>query len=182
MEGKLKYDVLTGELAAINDSDIQDWTRRTLINAPEYFWTAPASSTGKYHPICCNTKGGLIIHTKRVVWLANRICISWGICAQNRDIVLSACILHDSAKAPSYGSSFSEYENHPLNVRKLFAKEESSFIEDIDSCIRFHMGKWSPRSIAKPMEEYSLNELAVYTADFLATQKELVTPKDTEIR
>jgi hypothetical protein len=122
----------------------------------------------------------LIVHTKRVVWLANRTCFGWGIFAQNRDIVLAACILHDSAKAPSYGGSFKDYENHPLNVKKLFAEEKKGFTEDIDSCIRFHMGRWSPRSIAKPMHEYSLLELVVYTADFLATQKELATPKDVE--
>lgn len=180
MEGKLKYEVLEGELALINDIDIQDWTKRTLENAPDYFWTAPTSSTGKYHPDCANVKGGLIVHVRRVVWLANKNCLGWGIFAQSRDIVLSACILHDIAKAPSYGGSFSNYENHPINARKLFAESKSSFVDDIDNCIRFHMGRWSPRQIAKPIEQYTLQELAVYTADFLATQKELATPRDFE--
>jgi len=173
-----KIAMLEGELAQINDLDIQDWTQSSLLKAPDYFWTAPASSTGKYHPACANVKGGLVVHVKRVVWLATKTCLGWGICAHERDVVLSACLLHDIAKAPSYGGSFHDYENHPINARKLFAEEKSKFVEEIDLCVRYHMGKWTPRSIAKPMEDFSLLELAVYTSDFLATQKDLATPRD----
>ena len=178
MNDKPKWDVLEGEVALINDPDVQDWTVRTLKKVPEYFWYAPTSMTGKYHPACSNGKGGLIIHVKRVVYLANKICHAWGIFAQNRDVVLAACILHDIAK-PAPGTPYIEHENHPINARRYFQTDKQPYVQEIDDCIRNHMGRFSPRSILKPMEEYSLQELAVYTADYLSSVKDLVTPRDT---
>jgi len=177
VENKPKYTVLEGELALINDPDIQAWTVETLKNAPEYFWYAPTSMTGKYHPAVCNLKGGLITHTKRVVYIANKLCHAWGIFAQNRDIVIAACILHDIAKSTP-GEPYKEHVNHPLNAYKYFQTDKQPFVAEIDECIRNHMGRWSPRSVSKSIEEYSLIELAVYTADFLSSLKDLVTPRD----
>ena len=181
MEGKLKYQVLEGEIGLINDPDIQDWTLRTLQKVPEYFWYAPTSMTGKYHPVCSNGRAGLIIHVKRVVYLANKICHAWGIFAQERDIVLASCILHDIMKSPP-GSSYAEHENHPINAKNCFAESKSSFVEDINTCIEVHMGRWSVKQVAKPIEEYTLLELAVYTADYLSSLKDLDTPRDKDVR
>ena len=177
MENKPKWDVLEGELALINDEDVRDWTLSTLQNVPPYFWYAPTSMTGKYHPAVCNLKGGLIIHVKRVVYLANKICHAWGIFAQDRDIVIAACILHDIAK-PAPGTPYVEHENHPINARKYFQTDKQPYVQEVDDCIRNHMGRWTPRNIAKPMDEYTINELAVYTADYLSSLKDLGTPRD----
>lgn len=182
MEGKLKYQVLEGELALINDPDIQDWTLRTLQKVPEYFWYAPTSMTGKYHPACSNGRAGLIIHVKRVVYLANKICHAWGIFAQERDIVLASCILHDIAKCPP-GTPYLEHENHPINAAGYFAKGGTpGVVNMIDSCVRFHMGRWTPKAIAKDIRDYELLELAVYTADYLSSLKDLETPRDKDVR
>lgn len=178
MENKPKYTVLEGEIALINDPDIQEWVVRTLKNVPEYFWYAPTSMTGKYHPACSNGKGGLIVHVKRVVWLANKICHAWGIFSKHRDIVIAACILHDTAKGPP-GTPYREHENHPINAQRYFAKADYGFIELIEVAIQLHMGRWSPRKVLKPIEDYSLSEFAVYTADYLSSLKELATPRDS---
>ena len=179
MGNSLKYATLEGELALINDPDIQNWTMLTLKKVPEYFWYASTSMTGKYHPVCSNGKGGLIVHVKRVVYLANKICHAWGIFAQNRDIVLASCVLHDTAKCPP-GSRYLEHENHPINAEKYFAESKSHFVSAINQGIRHHMGRWTPKSISKPIDEYSLIELAVYTADYLSSLKDLATPRDKE--
>lgn len=175
---KIKPEVIMfEELALINNLDIQTWVMKTLNQVPLNFWSIPASSSGKYHPACSNGEGGLVIHTKRVVWLANQVCAAWGIFALERDIVLAACILHDVGKAePTYPQNAGE---HPLHVEKhFFSWEEEEWQELIKSCIEFHMGRWTPRQIAKPISEYTLLELAVYTADYLSSRKELSTPKD----
>lgn len=179
MESGLKYGVLEKEIALIEDPDVQEWTMATLLKVPDYFWIAPTSTTGKYHPAVCNLKGGLITHTKRVVWLANKICHAWGIFAQNRDVVLAACILHDIAKVPP-GTSYAEHEAHPINAQKYFAPGKSHFIQEINACIQTHMGRWSMKIVAIPIEEYTLSQLAVYTADLLASVKDLGTPRDQE--
>jgi len=179
------------ELNLIQDINIRNWTEATLKNVPNYFWIAQASSSGKYHPACVCQEGGLIIHVKRVVYLANHLCEGWGLFDIDRDIVLSACILHDIAKTPSakyaqkYGmkTTNEDYENHPLNAYKYYSKnsivdQEQSTKAIIDECICYHMGRWTPEKVKKEITDYSLVELAVYTADYLASRKDLITPKD----
>ena len=44
------------ELDMIKDNDLRNLVKRCLENAPDYFYTIPASSSGKYHT--CNMLGG----------------------------------------------------------------------------------------------------------------------------
>lgn len=178
------------ELFLIRNPSIREWTEKTLENVPMYFWIAQASSSGKYHPQCTIKKGGLITHVKRAVYLANHLCEGWGIFDTERDIVISATILHDIAKTPaqniakSYGmkSTTEDFVNHPINAEKYFVKGiiDDVIKENINECIRYHMGRWTPDSIKKEIKDYSLYELAVYTADYLSSRKDLTTPKDNE--
>lgn len=178
--------VLDNEVALIKDPIIKEWTTRTLANAPEYFWRAMASSTGKYHPACTCKVGGLVVHVKRAIYIADRLCTGYGITGVDRDIVLAATVLHDIAKVPSPKedptSTYEKYENHPLNAEKYFAPMDDMYghLAYINRCIRNHMGLWTPVSARKPIKEYSLMELVVYTADYLSATKDLVTPKDND--
>ena len=161
--------------------------KETLNNTPDYFFKAWASSTGKYHPACTCIDGGLVRHVRRATYIANRLCEGWGLFDLSRDIVLAAIIIHDIAKVPS-GGNYAEYENHPLHAQKYFAVMEvsDSFPVEkafpvqtgITNAVIHHMGRWTPKSVAKPIESYTLTELAVYTADYMATTKDLVTPED----
>jgi HD superfamily phosphohydrolase YqeK len=193
----MKADVLMNEINLIKSEEIKKWTIDTLEKTPDYFFKAPASSTGKYHPTCTIKEGGLITHVKRAVYLANRLCVGWGIEYEKRDIVLSAVILHDIAKVgnPAVAkTSYEDYENHPLNAEQFFASIPQSEVMkkqydidadkpayyEINQCIRNHMGLWTPASAKKDIKDYSLLELIVYTADYLSSTKDLVTPKDGE--
>jgi len=186
-----KWEIFTKEINLIVDAKIKEFTKQTLNNSPDYFFTAQASSTGKYHPACTCKVGGLIVHVKRAVYVANRLCEGWGIFNLDRDIVLSATILHDIAKTGQGQGSYADYENHPLNANKYFfgCKEEEDIgnsglnaevIKKINSCICNHMGRWTPVSIKKEIKDYTLLELAVYSADYMAATKDLITPKDAE--
>ena len=181
------YEDLQPELALIKSEVIRDWTEETLKNVPEYFYKAQASSTGKYHPACTIKEGGLITHVKRVVYLANRLCEGWAIFGLDRDIAISACILHDIAKVSRATGSYQDYVNHPLNAQKYYAldcalnKEPlNTTIRLIDEAVRNHMGRWTPDSIKKDIVDYSLVELVVYTSDYLAATKTLATPEDSK--
>ena len=187
-----KWEVFTNEIDLINNEPIKKWVKETLNNSPDYFFTAWASSTGKYHPQCTCKDGGLLIHIKRAVYIANRLCNGWGIQGLDKDMVLSATILHDIAKVGRGMGSFDDYENHPLNAEKYFYGVEHKenildvtksgldcqTISIINDCIRNHMGLWTPENAKKPLKDYTLLELLVYTSDYLATTKDLVTPKD----
>jgi len=178
---------LEPELNLIKSKVIRDWTIETLKNVPEYFYKAQASSTSKYHPTCTIKEGGLIVHVKRVVYFANRLCEGWGIFKLDRDVTISACILHDIAKVGRNSGSYEDYVNHPLNAMKYYAldcelnKEPLNItIRRIDEAVRNHMGRWTPDTIKKEIVDYSLIELLVYTCDYLAATKTLGTPEDNK--
>lgn len=64
---------------------------------PDYFWTVPCSTLGKYHPQYALGKGGLIRHVKSAVW--------WGIelskaleMERYHDEMIAALLLHDLIK------------------------------------------------------------------------------------
>ena len=39
-------------ISKINDTDLREACSKLADGLPAYFWTAPASSSGKYHPMC----------------------------------------------------------------------------------------------------------------------------------
>jgi HD superfamily phosphohydrolase YqeK len=186
----MKNDILLPEINLINTIYIKEWTIKTLENTPDYFFKAPASSTGKFHPQCTCKEGGLIIHVKRAVYIANRLCSGWGIKDLDRDIVISATILHDIAKVgnPAVAkTTYEDYENHPINGAELInstltlAENSPPFneiVRNIMDCVKYHMGLWTPEKVRKEIKDYTLLELVVYTADYIATTKDLITPKD----
>jgi DNA polymerase elongation subunit (family B) len=183
----MKSDILKNEINLISNKEIREFVIQTLENAPDYFYEGMASSTGKYHPSCTCKKGGLIVHVKRVIYFINRMCGGFKIENIERDIVLAAGILHDIAKVDKNKSTYVDYENHPINAEKYFAKDiklhkepNQTTIGIINEIIRNHMGLWTPESIKKSLDKYSTLELVVYIADYLAATKDLVTPKDGE--
>lgn len=179
----MKVKTFEEEIGLIRNETIREFVRATLRNVPDYFFTAQASSTGKYHPECTIKKGGLVIHVKRAVCLADRLCNGWGIEGEDRDVVLAATILHDIAKCENY-QNYEQYENHPINAKNIFVKVEGladEIFEKINSCVAHHMGLWTPESIKKPLKEYSLLELLVYTSDYYSAMKTLALPVDNKL-
>lgn len=177
----MREEFLTNELKLIKNDEIRNFAYETLRNTPDYFYVGQASSTGKYHPKCTLREGGLLIHVKRAVHVANRLCDGWGVEGLDRDIVLCATLLHDIAKT-GRDASYDDYLNHPINAKKYFADTllNKEILMTIDDCIRYHMGLWTPASIKKPLDMYTLLELLVYTSDYIATTKTLETPVDNE--
>lgn len=176
----MKGEALRQEIGLIRCDQIRDFTHKTLQETPEYFFTAAASSTGKYHPFCTIRPGGLVVHVKRAVYIADRLSRGWGIEGHDKDIVISATILHDIAKTGKGAGSYQDYENHPLNAEKYFFKNDE-IINDINlikSCIRHHMGLWTPAHARKSIQNYTLPELLVYTSDYMSASKDITTPVD----
>jgi len=178
----INRDVLDKEIELIADATIKEWVKETLLKAPETYFKNAASSTGKYHPVCTFKEGGLIIHIKRAVYIANRLAEGWNIKGQNRDIVLAAVIIHDIAKVGQGQGCYKDYEDHPILAEKYFAPTkwawDENIYEQIRDCVKNHMGPWSPKSIAKPLGKYTPLELLTYTADYIATTKEMGLPID----
>ena len=65
---KVKY--FLKEISYIKDEKNREDIRKLIDLIPDYFFTIPASSTGKYHPKFAGTKNGLVKHTKVAVRIA----------------------------------------------------------------------------------------------------------------
>ena len=57
------------ELNLIKNENVKNLTSKVLIDAPQWFFTKPASSSGNFHPEYVRGEGGLMMHTKAVVYL-----------------------------------------------------------------------------------------------------------------
>jgi len=179
LEGE-KLRLLGKAVGVIKNEAISKFVCEILQDVPARFWEMPASTTGKYHPACTIRKHGLIVHTKRVLWMAMNLIRGWKL-EEKADIIKASCILHDVDKTgKGYGGTYKDYENHPVTAGIRIAKKDLDLYEaaEIASCVKFHMGPWTPAKIRKPLTEYTLPELLVYTADYSAAIKELKTQVD----
>ena len=126
---------------------------KKLINLlPEYFFSVPASSTGKYHPKFSLGDGGLVRHTKAAVRIGYELLenevIGSAFNQDEKDLMILALILHDGCKS---GLIKTEYTvaNHPLIVSKLIRDNSSELtltsgeLDFLCSCIETHMGQWN---------------------------------------
>lgn len=91
-------EIFANELTKIRDLDIREFVVACFDKlCPDYFWTCPCSTSGKYHPQYALGKGGLIRHVKSAIW--------WGIelskaleMEQYHDEMVAALLLHDLIK------------------------------------------------------------------------------------
>lgn len=185
-DGKKK--VFADELAMIGSDEIRNFTLQVMDTFPEHFWTQPASTTGKYHPVCTLGRGGLLVHVKRVLFFVQALIRAhrWSPGSPDSDKLLSAAILHDGQKGGKGYGTYEDYENHPLLVQSRFLSPDApdpteEWQIDIWLMIRYHMGPWTPKSAWKPLNNYSEPQLILYYADYLAAQKYITTPVDGAI-
>lgn len=179
MELKEKEALLEKELNEIQDTKIVNLVRACMNRAPDYaFLDCPSSSTGKHHPADELGPDGNIIHTKKVTQMAQILCRSFGR-EDIMDMVVAACILHDLTKR---GMTRGQYtiKHHARMMANLvldvYAEQDRPALEPetvgtISSAIAFHYGPWTENTIWKSMDCYSVPELIVYLADYLASRK-----------
>lgn len=174
-----KVEVFQEELDLIFDKKIKEFTKVCLMVAPSYvFLDCPASSSGKYHPIDELGWDGTIIHTKRVVTVAYDLCRGLS-CESNRDLIISACIIHDLRKQGLERSGHT-VKNHP-DLGAQLAEEvsrDTGYLSEhqfaiIYNSVGYHYGPWSSGKWVKLLDDYTKEELCVYLADYTASKKTL---------
>jgi HD superfamily phosphohydrolase YqeK len=172
-----RVKIFEKELDLIFDLTIKEFTRLCLLGAPDYFFVdCPASSTGKYHPLNELGSDGTIIHTKKVVTIAYELCRGLG-CENNRDEIISACIIHDLVKQ-GWKQTGHTHKMHPLFGAQLIERvqKETNMLGDgsyeiIKNCVKHHYGIWSHSSYKKKLDDYTAEELTVYLADYIASKR-----------
>jgi 23S rRNA maturation-related 3'-5' exoribonuclease YhaM len=175
------------ELDLIKDDGVRQFTEFALNKAPTYFWVVPSSSTGKYHPSQSNGKGGLVRHTRSAVYFAaDRLCRAYNVEGLDRDVVISAVLLHDLVK---YGQPMQKYttKDHDKTgadyiyalYKGLAEKGEAEEISkdtvgSICKAVAFHFGRWTTEGRAKQFpQDYTVLETIVHLADMVSAGKEV---------
>ena len=169
-------------IALIQTPAIRHLVQEHLLRAPAAFWSAPASTSGKYHPAYAAGEGGLVRHTRAVAHITLHLCEMIDATATDRDLALAAALCHDSHKVLRPG----EYTNflHPVIAADemryiattLGHEQYTAYAHTIANAIASHMGRWnsSPRHRKTlPLPDSCLAEL-VHTADYLASRKHLL--------
>ncbi|MDA0345405.1 MAG: HD domain-containing protein, partial [Proteobacteria bacterium] len=161
---------------------------RSILLKAEIFWNIPSSFSGKYHPQDEHGPGGNVLHTKRVVRIADILSESYALSDDEKNVVIAACLLHDVTKGIMDNSdelSFQYDPMHPYTVAKfvsncqmydkeygndsqsssLFISEES--IQTILRLVRCHLGPWSPVPETYPI---TYLDYIVHIADNIASK------------
>lgn len=148
-----------------------------LEHCPQYFWTAPASSTGKYHPRSHSKKHGLWLHTKRAFTVYEDLSDSWlkqGVVTRYEvNCGRAAILLHDLLKygKPS-GDGSSERRTHTVSNHDRLAsnllREETELPEEVVACVDSHNGPWS-----RGKSPENALEMLHHVADMVASRRRI---------
>ena len=96
-----RLKIFETELQYIKNPKIKEFTQKAIEKLPEYFFSVPASSTGKYHPSYALGDGGLVRHTKAATRIAVELfrmdCFKYS--EDEKDMIVASLILHDGCKS-----------------------------------------------------------------------------------
>lgn len=164
---------------AIKDEKIRITVGKLLkFVVPEEFFSAPASSTGKYHPKWSNTERGLVKHTLSMLVPGMRQAEGFfynSFTPITADQARAAIVLHDTFKG---GKPWARYtvKNHGelaakawLQVAEVEEVDRESIVE-VYEAIYWHNGKFTPNYDGR-----TLTPLAqfVHTIDMGASSMDL---------
>ena len=176
--------VFEAELTIISTKAIARWVVMLMeVHGPEYFWTAAASTSGKYHPKISLGRGGLVRHTKLAVWWGEEFARSFGLTLEERDCVTAALLLHDLRKngkgldrkgfplergiVGTHGWKLSEKIRAEGPALEGF--DEAELMSDaILDAIATHMGVWTTGLLSGPVGRVAE---VVHLADYAASRK-----------
>jgi hypothetical protein len=183
-----KIAMFSKEIGDITDGNLRQLATEIIACADDYFFTIPASSTGKNHPPFSLGEGGLVRHTKCVVYMVECLCESFNIDEYKKDMLIVAALAHDIKKQGDCrdGLGYTVHEHPLLAARYVCEVYFASDIVILDGVVGIiaemistHMGKWgaNPKYIGnkKPLPFPQTEcEKILQAADYLASRKEIL--------
>ena len=177
-----RLKIFEKELGYIQDESIRKFTEMAISKLPDYFFTVPASSTGKWHPKFSLGEGGLVNHVRVACTIAMDLMQLEMMTYTDleKDIIISSLLLHDGLK---HGLEHNQYvvAEHPLliadfvsndsEIRSLISKD---ILELIIGCLRTHMGEfvfdYKTKKEILPKPKGKLQNF-VHLCDYLSSRK-----------
>ena len=183
-EDKLK--MFANEIGDIKDNDLRTLATEVIANADDYFFTVPASSSGKYHPQFDLGDGGLVRHTRCVAYMAVCMAESLDMDSYDKDALIVAALAHDIKKQGDGTSSHTVWEHPALAsdyIKSIHNQIGSNVpvivVHKIADAVHRHMGKWGNKpdftrgNAPLPMPETEF-EKVLQAADYIASRKEIL--------
>ena len=170
------------ELPFIKGKDMREFATKSVEELPDYFFTVPASSSGRFHPSYALGNGGLLRHTRSALRIAHELfrMDMFKYLGQNgRDIVFTSLILHDGQKQGD-GKGKHTVATHPLLQAEAMRKSETRKLipsDDFDIIcgnIECHMGQWNfdytSHKEVLPKPDSRIKNI-VHLCDYLASRR-----------
>ena len=182
------YIIMTKEINTIQDEYVKSFALFLLDTIPEYFFTVPASSSGKYHPVTDLGEGGLVRHSISVKRMLEHLLVVQGSFLDHmpkyKDYLLVCALFHDSFKSGTqemYEQNVQTKHLHPVYAAQFvvmssvmlgFDYNDACFIAD---AIISHMGQWNKKLrdsgiLPKPITPA---QKVLHLADYLASRKDV---------
>lgn len=167
-------------LAQLTDAYLRELAVELLEHVPEPFWTAPTSSSGKYHPDFALHENGLVRHTVAVMFIAKDLCVQNDLTGLDRDIVMLAAAMHDTYKGGDYPIWGYAKDHADIAACKILEKrsysrttEQQESLVQVTWAVRQHMSMWGmhPLPVRKMDVYYRPASAVVATADYIASRK-----------
>lgn len=179
MDLKNEFITLVNKIA---NEALKNAALKMIDDAPEYFWTVAASSSGKFHPTISLGEGGLARHSIMTCVIAKdllnaEIFIPYS--DDNKDLVIVASLFHDIIKRGDSDNTEHTVFEHPILSSEFVKKHlidagiDMVLVETICTAIACHMGKWNTNkyssvTLKKPLTPF---EKLIHTADYMASRK-----------
>ena len=177
------------ELNLIHDTIIKQFVIECFDKlCPDYFWTCPCSTTGKYHPQVSLGVGGLVRHTKLAVWWGIELLKALGEepglksipSNQLFDEIIATLLLHDMIKngkglnAQGYPFDRGVTGTHGVTLANKIKDSDinSTIFERVLAGIAMHMGIWTTKPYAA-VDVTGLDAFIelIHLADYCASRK-----------
>ena len=184
-----RLEVFKSEINFIKENRVKQSLIYMINKLPDYFFTIPAASTGKYHPAYAQGEGGLLRHSKAAMRIGYELLSNPAIGDKytdlEKDLMLMALLLHDGLKLGLPQEKYTRFD-HPILMANFVleeadnlevSKEEAKFVADV---IKTHMGVWTTdyngnEILEKPRTKY---QSFVHMCDYLASRKCILLPFD----
>jgi hypothetical protein len=168
VSGTVKQNI-EAAIACIQNPMISAVVREAINAAPAEFFTAPSSSSGRYHPADEINVGGLALHSLRDVRMGEMLCDYYDVKGTERDEVLGALLLHDIKKG---GDPWDGYdEAHGPNGSKwldeVWQHKCDPSCNHMRELVGNHMAQWNFPEPAPPRD--LANQIVSY-ADYLGSR------------
>ena len=174
MKAEQKIEIFKEELALIENGALKEATENLVYTLPEYFFTIPASASGKYHPDYALGEGGLVRHTKAAIKIALELLKmeQYEDLRLIKDEIILALLLHDGWKRGKDDEGYM-VQDHPKVaaeiVRTYNYHNNVKGLDKVASLIESHMGQWNADGVlTKPITP---SQQFVHLCDYLASRR-----------